>query len=96
MKIDTKRLNLAFWLTIATAYFLPQSHADGVAHALGYPFPFLTLYDKPIQQPFFLSSSLNLMGLLFDALCIYLLLLLIHVTMQKAKALRKRVSEDMQ
>lgn len=72
-KINWKILNLAFWTEIILSYVLPFSTADQFQYTVGFPMPFLTVYSGKINVNPMLSTHLNLLGLLLNAVLLYLL-----------------------
>lgn len=74
MKPNGKILNAALWLELALAYFLPFRSTDHFQYRMGFPAPFLSVYDAALGKSPFLSTHFNPIGLLLDVLVIYFIL----------------------
>lgn len=74
-KINWKILNMAFWIEVILAYLLPFKVTDGFCYQVGFPIPFLWVYDTKFGINPFGSMLLNPLGLLFNGIIIYLMLL---------------------
>lgn len=46
--INWKLLNLSFWLEIGLSYVLPFKTTDNFQYEIGFPIPFLSIYDTAI------------------------------------------------
>lgn len=70
--INWKILNFAVYFELLMSYFLPFRIVDEYKYQVGFPFPFLTVYDKPIihVNPY-LSMQLNGLSLLLNLIIIY-------------------------
>lgn len=74
MKINRKILNAALWLEFALSYFLPFQSSDGFQYQVGFPAPFLSVYDSKWRTSLFLSTHFNPIELLLDVFVIYFIL----------------------
>lgn len=74
-KINWKIVNAAFWIEVVLAYFMPFVETDHSGYQVGFPVPFLTVYDGVISVNPFLSMHLNPIGLLADGIIIYLIIM---------------------
>lgn len=71
-KINWKILNLALWTEVLLSYVLPFKVIDNFQYQVGFPMPFLSVYNTGIRVNPLMSMSLNLVALLFDAVILYL------------------------
>jgi hypothetical protein len=69
-----KRLNLSAWITLFLTYILPYRYTDGFETSFGYPIPFVSVYDIPIDKTPFMSMSVNALAIIFDVLIVYLVI----------------------
>ncbi len=90
-KINWKALNFSVYFEILIAYFLPFRIIDEYKYQVGFPFPFLTVYDKPIihVNPF-LTMHLNTFKLAINLVIIYFVTILLLRLFKKIKR-RKQV-----
>lgn len=93
-KIILKRMNLAAWLTIIATYILPYRFTDGFETTFGYPVPFLSIYDIPLEKTPFMSMSVNILTIAFDMLAIYLILSIIMILWNKFRMKEKLFSKN--
>lgn len=78
-KINWKILNFSFYFEIVISYFLPFKITDEYKYQVGFPFSFLTVYDKSIIRVSpFLSMDLNGLGFAADLIIIYFAMILVH------------------
>lgn len=73
-KINWKILNLAFWIEIILAYVLPFKVVDNFQYKIGYPIPFISVYNMKIGVNPLMSMNLNPLGLLLNGVIIYLII----------------------
>lgn len=73
-KINWKILNLSFWIEMLLAYFLPFEVKDNFSYQVGFPMPFLSIYDTKLGISPVASMHLNPIGLLVDGVIIYLII----------------------
>ena len=73
-KMNWKVLNAAFWIELVLAYFMPFEVTDHFRYQVGFPIPFLSVYDGGFGINPFMSMHLNPIGLLADGMIIYLIL----------------------
>lgn len=74
-KINWKHFNSAMWIEIVLSYLLPFHVKDHFQYQVGFPVPYLSVYNTEIGISPLMSMHLNPLGFLFDALIIYLILL---------------------
>jgi hypothetical protein len=74
-KINWKILNWAFWIEIILSYVLPFRVVDDFQYKVGFPIPFITVYDRPIEVNPLMSMHLNPLGLVFNGFIIYFIIL---------------------
>lgn len=70
-KINWKIANLAFWIEVILSYFLPFETTDNFRYQVGFPVPYLAMYDNGFGINPFLSMHLNPLPLLFNVIIIY-------------------------
>ena len=73
-KINWKQFNFAMWIEIVLSYLLPFQVKDNFQYQVGFPAPYLSVYDTEIGISPLMSMHLNPLGFLFDVLIIYLVL----------------------
>lgn len=85
-KINWKILNFAFYFEIIMLYFLPFKVVDEYKYKIGFPFPFITIYEKPIihVNPY-LSIHLNQLSLILNLVIIYFVTALLIKFYRKIK-----------
>ncbi|MDE6847699.1 MAG: hypothetical protein K2J99_18275 [Lachnospiraceae bacterium] len=85
-QINWKALNFSVYFEILASYFLPFKIVDDYKYQVGFPFPFLTVYDKPIihANPF-LSMHLNELSLAINLVIIYFVAILLLKLYKKVK-----------
>lgn len=77
-KINWKALNFAVYFEILTSYFLPFKIIDEYKYQVGFPFLFLTVYDKPIiHANLFSSIHINEFRLAINLVIIYFVTILL-------------------
>lgn len=70
-KINWKILNSALWIELILSYLIPFKVTDASNYQVGFPMPFITVYEaKPGINPF-MSMHLNPIGLVFNGIVIY-------------------------
>lgn len=84
--INWKIINFAFYFELVVMYFLPFKAVDEHQYQVGFPFPFLTIYDRPITSVNLYSSLLlNIVALIVDIVIIYLVTTLLLKMYKKIK-----------
>lgn len=73
-QVNWKIVNAALWIEIILSYILPFQTSDNFAYKVGIPFPFLTVYDSPIDVNPLSSMYLNPAILGLNAVVLYFLL----------------------
>lgn len=89
-KINWKLLNLAFWIEVILSYSLPYKVVDPFHYQVGFPFPFLSVYDTAIEISPLASNHLNPLALLLNGLIIYLVLSFIKQIYQNLKRINNK------
>ncbi|MEG0854687.1 MAG: hypothetical protein RSF82_12480 [Angelakisella sp.] len=84
-KINWKLLNLALWVEVILSYLLPFKTVNNFEYKVGFPVPFLSVYDTAIGVNPMMSMHLNPLGLLFNAVIIYLIISFCIRVYQKTK-----------
>lgn len=74
-KTKWKALNIALWIEIILSYVLPFKIVDGFQYKVGFPIPFISVYDKKIGVNPFMSMHINPLPLLVDIVIIYSVIL---------------------
>lgn len=75
-KINWKIFNAALWFEIVLAYLLPFKTEDNFCYDVGYPFPFLSVYDTKLGVSPFASMSVNPVSLLGNVVIFYFIIVL--------------------
>lgn len=85
MSFNKKILNWSIIITLLIAYITPGKSSDGFSFNYGYPFGFFTLYNRKINygDTIFNSTLLNVGGLLFNILVIYVVLNILNKFINK-------------
>lgn len=73
-KINWKILNFAFWIELVLCYVLPFKVIDNFQYNVGFPIPFMSVYDTKIGINPFMSISLSPLGLLANGIIMYLII----------------------
>lgn len=84
-KINLRILNLALWIEMILSYVLPFKVIDDFQYKVGFPIPFLTVYDAKMDITPLMSMHLNPLGLLLNGLLIYLVISVCVKIYQKYK-----------
>lgn len=85
-KINWKIVNASFWIEIVLSYLLPFQVKDTFQYQVGFPVPFMTLYDAKFGVNLFTSTHLNPVSLLFDGIVIYVIISFCIKTYHKFKS----------
>ena len=89
-KINWKTLNLAFWIEIILSYVLPFKVIDNFQYKIGFPIPFITVYNTEISITPLMSMHLNPLGLLLNGLIIYWIISVCVKAYQKIKPIPRK------
>ncbi len=78
-KVNWTIVNIAFWVELLLSYFLPFKVVDNFEYKVGYPMHYITVYKgngsmgiSPLT-----SMALNPLGLLFNVILLYLVIVYI-------------------
>lgn len=71
LKFKKSYLNWSAWITLILTYVLPYQSTDGFATKFGYPIPFLTTHDVPIDTTLLKSLDVNILSLAIDIMIVY-------------------------
>ncbi|WP_124066034.1 hypothetical protein [Clostridium sp. E02] len=84
-----KILNFSFYFEILMSYFLPFKIVDEYKYKIGFPFPIITIYEKPIihVNPC-LSMQLNVLSLIVDLVIISFVTALLIKLYRKIKHIK--------
>jgi hypothetical protein len=82
-KINWKIINFAFWIEVGLSYLLPFKTIDNFQYKVGFPIPFLTIYDTKIGINPLMSMQLNPLALLINGIIIYFIISLAIKTYRK-------------
>ncbi|WFR59872.1 hypothetical protein QA584_12565 [Anaerocolumna sp. AGMB13025] len=88
-KLNLRRLNLSAWLMVLFTYLLPYRYADGFETTFGYPIPYITIHDIPIERTPFMSMNINVLAFLINIFIIYII---ISLATKLWKRLSKKIS----
>ena len=75
-KMNWKILNLALWIEIILSYLLPFKITDSSRYQVGFPIPVIFVNATELSISPFMSMHFNPLGLLFNGIIIYLLIIL--------------------
>lgn len=89
-KINWKFVNLAFWIEVILCYILPFKTKDNFQYQVGFPIPFISVYNTEFGINPLMSMSLNPLGLLVNGVIVYLL---ISVSIKTYKKIRGNQSK---
>lgn len=73
-KINWKTVNISFWIEIVLSYVLPFKVVDHFQYRVGFPIPFISVYNTEIGVSPLVSMHLNPLGLLANGIIIYLII----------------------
>ena len=73
-KIKWKILNFAFWIEMVLSYVLPFTIHNNSQYGVGFPAPFLIIYEGRMGINPFMSMHLNPLALLIDIIIIYFII----------------------
>lgn len=82
-RINWKLLNIALWIEVILAYFLPYKVIDEFQLEVGYPIPFLSVYYTSRDVSPMMSTALNPLVFLADGILIYFVLVFLMKVNQK-------------
>lgn len=88
--IKWKIFNTAFWVEVILSYVLPFKVIDNFQYKVGFPIPFISVYDTKIGVNPLMSMHLNPLGLLFNVITIYFIILFALGAYHKIKNYTKR------
>ncbi len=74
-KMNWKLFNLALWIEIILSYFLPFKITDSLRYKVGFPIPYLYMDNRDLDISPFMSMHCNPIGLLFNGIIIYILMI---------------------
>lgn len=83
--INWKLLNLAFWIEIILSYLFPFKITDSSQYQVGFPIPFIHINASGLSVSPFMSMHFNPLGLLFNGIIIYLMIIFSIKIYQKIK-----------
>ncbi len=84
-KFNWKIFNLALWIEVLLSYVLPFEVIDNFEYKIGFPIPFLSIYETPIGINPLSSASLNPLGFLLNGFIIFLLIMFTENLYYKVK-----------
>lgn len=73
-KINWKFFNIALWSELILAYLLPFKKINEFHSQIGFPFPFISVYDTALGVNPFSSMYLNPAIFLLDGMIVYLII----------------------
>lgn len=77
-KINWKVIHFSVYFEILISYFMPFQRIDEFQYRVGFPFPFLSIYDKPIiHRNLFLSVHIDGLRLVANLAVVYLVTVLL-------------------
>ena len=84
-KINWRILNIALWIEILLSYVLPFKVIDNFEYKVGFPIPFLSVYDTAMGVNPFISMNLNPFGFLLNGFIIYLIIVFCNKSIPRIK-----------
>ena len=73
-KINWKMLNVALWIEMILSYVLPFKVVDNFQYKVGFPIPYISVYDTKIGINPLVSMQLDPLSLLLNVLIIYIVI----------------------
>lgn len=70
-KINWRDVNISAWIVILVAYVYPIQHVENMGGRAGFPYPFITIYEKRLGVNLFSSFHISIGELLFNIAIIY-------------------------
>lgn len=83
--MNWKILNAAFWIEIILSYLLPFQMTDSSRYQVGFPVPYIFIDAAGVHTSPLMSMHVNPLGLLFNGIIIYMILICCHKIYQKMK-----------
>lgn len=74
-KINWKIINFALWAEVLLSYLLPFKVIDGFQYQVGFPIPFISIYNTAFKANPFMSMHLNPLAFLVDGFILYFIIL---------------------
>lgn len=93
-KVNWKILNLAFWIEIILSYLLPFKITDSSQYQVGVPIPFIFVYATGFNISPFMSMHFNPLGLLFNGILVYMLIIFCIKWYQKIRSYRNSTVKE--
>ena len=84
-KIKWKIFNVALWIEVLLSYVLPFKVIDNFEYKIGFPIPFISIYDIEIGINPFISMALNPLGFFLNGFIIYFIMMFIVKLRYKTK-----------
>lgn len=84
-KIKWKIFNVAFWIEVLLSYVLHFKVLDNFEYKIGFPIPFISIYNTKIGINPFISMSLNPLGFFLNGFIIYFIIMFIVKLCYKTK-----------
>ena len=73
-KINWKFVNIVLWIEVVLCYVLPFKTIDNFQYQVGFPIPFISVYNTELATNPLMSMSLDPLGLLANGVIFYLLI----------------------
>lgn len=84
-KFNWKIFNVALWIEVLLSYVLPFEVIDNFEYKIGFPIPFISIYDTAIGINPLTSICLNPLGFLFNGFIIFFMIMFIVKLYYKIK-----------
>lgn len=84
-KINWKIFNVALWIEVLLSYVLPFKVIDNFEYRIGFPIPFISIYDTEIGINPFISMALNPLEFFLNGFIIYFIMMFIVKLRYKTK-----------
>lgn len=72
---DWRPFNIAVWVEIILAYIMPFRKINEIEAQVGYPIPFISVYDSSLGVNPMMSMNLNPLKFLINVIIIYYIII---------------------
>ncbi|MNW25389.1 hypothetical protein D3C74_21300 [compost metagenome] len=76
-QLDWKAMNISAWFVLIITYIYLIRFVEDKLDVIGFPFPFLTVYDKELGPSLFSSFHIDLGSLILNIAIVYLVITLL-------------------
>lgn len=89
-KPNWKIVNIALWTEVILSYVLPFQTVDNFQYRIGFPIPFLSIYQTGLEITPLLSMHLNPFAFLANAIILYFVIAMSFNIYHKIKKKRSQ------